>query len=134
MRQNSHKKIIVFVSVSYVATTMAGMIYPAMIGAPPPRAMMYRPFLIPEQVPAARENQQPANDKCPNRKRPASQATSVKAEPGSIMAMSESSKKVKQPLTVSRNQLMNMISKLTVDSFDFTSKSILIIRLGFVAW
>ncbi|TGZ43164.1 Period circadian protein [Temnothorax longispinosus] len=82
--------------ISYVATAMAGVIYPAVIGAPPPRAMMYRPFLIPEQAPAAttRENQQ-LNDKCPDRKRPASQATSVKAEPGSTMAMSESSKKEK---------------------------------------
>ncbi|XP_025153774.1 period circadian protein isoform X3 [Harpegnathos saltator] len=87
----------IFVPVSYVATAMAGVIYPAMIGAPPPRAMMYRPFLIPEQAPAARENQQPSNDKCVDRKRPASQATSVKAEPGSIMAMSESSKKVLSP-------------------------------------
>ncbi|XP_077280683.1 period circadian regulator isoform X2 [Temnothorax americanus] len=85
-----------FVPVSYVATAMAEVIYPAVIGAPPPRAMMYRSFLIPEQAPAAttRENQQP-NDKCPDRKRPASQATSVKAEPGSTMAMSESSKKDK---------------------------------------
>ncbi|XP_024881332.1 period circadian protein-like isoform X2 [Temnothorax curvispinosus] len=85
-----------FAPVSYVATAMAGVIYPAVIGAPPPRAMMYRPFLIPEQAPAAttRENQQ-LNDKCPDRKRPASQATSVKAEPGSTMAMSESSKKEK---------------------------------------
>jgi len=87
---------LVFAPVSYVATMMAGMIYPAMIGAPPPRAMMYRPFLIPEQAPATtRENQQSSNDKCLDRKRPASQATSVKAEPGSTMAMSESSKKVK---------------------------------------
>ncbi|XP_071574910.1 period circadian regulator isoform X4 [Temnothorax nylanderi] len=87
-----------FAPVSYVATAMPGVIYPAVIGAPPPRAMMYRPFLIPEQAPAAttRENQQP-NDKCPDRKRPASQATSVKAEPGSTMAMSESSKKVLSP-------------------------------------
>lgn len=61
-----------------------------------PCAMMYQPFLIPEQA-AARESQQQSSDnKCPDRKRPASQATSVKAEPGSIMAMSESSKKVKR--------------------------------------
>lgn len=95
----SYKRILVFAPVSYVATAMAGMIYPAVIGAPPPRAMMYRPFLIPEQAPATttpRENQQPSNDKCLDRKRPASQATSIKAEPGSIMAMSESSKKVKR--------------------------------------
>ncbi|XP_020277747.1 period circadian protein isoform X2 [Pseudomyrmex gracilis] len=86
---------------SYVATAMAGMIYPTIIGAPPPRAMMYQPFLIPEQASAvnatARENQQLSNDKCPDHKRPASQATSIKAEPGSIMAMSESSKKVLSP-------------------------------------
>ncbi|XP_025074986.1 period circadian protein isoform X2 [Pogonomyrmex barbatus] len=82
--------------ISYVAT--AGMIYPAVI-APSPRAMMYRPFLIPEQAPmaAVRENQQLSNDNCPDHKRPASQATSIKAEPGSIMAMSESSKKVQSP-------------------------------------
>ncbi|XP_012533743.1 period circadian protein isoform X3 [Monomorium pharaonis] len=76
--------------ISYVATAMAGMIYPAVIGTPPPRAMMYRPFLIPEQAPAVttRENQQ-SNEKFLDHKRPASQATSIKAEPGSIMAMSE---------------------------------------------
>lgn len=91
-----------FVPVSYVATAMGGVIYPAMINAPSPPAMMYRPFLMPEQVPAAataRENQQSSNEsKCPERaiSRPASQATSIKAEPGSIMAMSESSKKVKE--------------------------------------
>ncbi|XP_029178906.1 period circadian protein isoform X2 [Nylanderia fulva] len=79
---------------SYVTT---GMIYPAMIGAPPPRAMMYQPFLIPEQAPTRENQQQPSNNKSPDRKRPASQATSVKAEPGSIMAMSESSKKVLSP-------------------------------------
>lgn len=81
---------------SYV-TTMAGMIYPAMIGAPPPCAMMYQPFLMPEQAPTRESQQQSSDDKCPDRKRPASQATSVKAEPGSIMAMSESSKKVLSP-------------------------------------
>lgn len=86
----SYKKNLVFAPVSYVATAMAEMIYPAVIGTPPPRAMMYRPFLIPGQAPAAtmREKQQ-FNDKCPDHKRPASQATSVKAEPGSIIAMSE---------------------------------------------
>ncbi|GAB1867606.1 Period circadian protein [Camponotus japonicus] len=81
---------------SYV-TTMAGMIYPAMIGARPPCAMMYQPFLMPEQAPTRESQQQSSDDKCPDRKRPASQATSVKAEPGSIMAMSESSKKVLSP-------------------------------------
>ncbi|XP_011685943.1 PREDICTED: period circadian protein isoform X3 [Wasmannia auropunctata] len=97
--QSTQQNPYMFAPVSYVATAMAGMIYPAMIGAPPPRTMMYRPFLIPEQAPATtRENQQPTpNDKCPDHKRPASQATSVKAEPGSIMAMSESSKKVLSP-------------------------------------
>ncbi|RLU16663.1 hypothetical protein DMN91_010731 [Ooceraea biroi] len=80
--------------IPYVATAMAGVICPAMIGTPPPRAMMYRPFLIPEQAPATStcENQQPSGDKCQ-----ASQATSIQAEPGSIMAMSESSKKVLSP-------------------------------------
>ncbi|XP_076687250.1 period circadian regulator isoform X4 [Andrena cerasifolii] len=85
-----------FVPVSYVTTTMAGVIYPPVIGAPP-TGMMYRPFVIPEQTPAARETGQSNVDKCSDRKRPASQATSVKAEPGSIMAMSESSKKVLSP-------------------------------------
>ncbi|XP_072762384.1 period circadian regulator isoform X2 [Anoplolepis gracilipes] len=80
---------------SYVTTAMAGMIYPAMIGAPSPCAMMYQPFLIPEQAPPRENQQQPSE--CLDRKRPASQATSVKAEPGSIMAMSESSKKVLSP-------------------------------------
>lgn len=98
MRRDSHKRIIVFVPVSYVAT--AGMMYPTMIGAPLPREMIYRPLLIPEQAPAEHENQQQPNNKCPNHKRPDSQAISVKAEPGSTMAMSKSSKKVKQPLLV----------------------------------
>ncbi|KAL6261017.1 hypothetical protein P5V15_008543 [Pogonomyrmex californicus] len=94
--QPTQQRPYMFAPVSYVAT--AGMIYPAVI-APPPRAMMYRPFLIPEQAPmaATRENQQPSNGNCPDHKRPASQATSIKAEPGSIMAMSESSKKVQSP-------------------------------------
>lgn len=72
---------------------MAGVIYPPVIGAAPP-GMMYRPFVIPEQTPAAWESSQSNVNKCSDRKRPASQVTSVKAEPGSIMAMSESSKKV----------------------------------------
>ncbi|XP_032674085.1 period circadian protein isoform X3 [Odontomachus brunneus] len=93
--QSTQQNPYMFVPVSYIATAMAGMIYPAVIGAPPPRAMMYTPFLIPEQAPATRENQQLPKDKCPDR--PASQATSVKAEPGSIMAMSESSKKILSP-------------------------------------
>ncbi|XP_018302518.1 period circadian regulator isoform X5 [Mycetomoellerius zeteki] len=93
--QSNQQNPYVFAPVSYVATAMAGMIYPAVIGAPPPRAMTYRPFLIPEQALAAtRENQQPSNDKCLDRKRPASQATSIKAESGSTMAMSDSSKKI----------------------------------------
>ncbi|XP_031827633.1 period circadian regulator isoform X10 [Nomia melanderi] len=86
-----------FVPVSYVTTTMAGVICPPVIGGPP-AGMMYRPFVIPEQTPIPREtNNQLTVDKCLERKRPASQATSVKAEPGSIMAMSESSKKVLSP-------------------------------------
>ena len=77
-----------------MTTTMAGVIYPPVIGASS-TGMMYRPFLIPEQTSVTRENNQSIVNKCSDRKRPASQATSVKAEPGSIMAMSESSKKVK---------------------------------------
>lgn len=88
----SYKRILVFAPVSYVATTMAGVIYPAVIGTSPSHAMMYRPFLIPEQASMTHENQQP-NEKYPDCKRPASQATSIKVEPGSII--SESSKKVK---------------------------------------
>ncbi|XP_043517512.1 period circadian protein isoform X2 [Frieseomelitta varia] len=85
-----------FVPVSYMTTTMAGVIYPPVIGASS-TGMMYRPFLIPEQTSVTRENNQSIVNKCSDRKRPASQATSVKAEPGSIMAMSESSKKVLSP-------------------------------------
>ncbi|CAK9831407.1 Period circadian protein [Anthophora retusa] len=90
--QSSQQNPYMFVPVSYV-TTMAGVIYPPVIGAPT-AGMMYRPFLIPEQTPVTRENNQSIVNKCSDRKRPASQATSVKAEPGSTMAMSESSKKV----------------------------------------
>ncbi|XP_076618430.1 period circadian regulator isoform X2 [Colletes latitarsis] len=85
-----------FLPLSYVATTMAGVIYPPVFGAPP-MGMMYRPFSIPTQTPITRENNQSTIDQCSHRKRPASQATSVKAEPGSTMAMSESSKKVLSP-------------------------------------
>ncbi|XP_076754367.1 period circadian regulator isoform X2 [Xylocopa sonorina] len=85
-----------FVSVSYVTTTMAGIIYPPVIAAPQ-TGMMYRPFLIPEQTMATHENNESTMNKCSDRKRSASQATSVKAEPGSTMAMSESSKKVLSP-------------------------------------
>ncbi|XP_043260117.1 period circadian protein isoform X2 [Colletes gigas] len=85
-----------FLPLSYVATTMAGVIYPPVLGAPP-MGMMYRPFSIPTQTPITRENNQSTIDQCSHRKRPASQATSVKAEPGSTMAMSESSKKVLSP-------------------------------------
>ncbi|XP_076642718.1 period circadian regulator isoform X1 [Halictus rubicundus] len=86
-----------FVPVSYVTTTMAGVICPPVLGGPP-AGMMYRPFVTPELTPVAREtNNQSVVDKCLERKRPASQATSVKAEPGSTMAMSESSKKVLSP-------------------------------------
>ncbi|XP_031827634.1 period circadian regulator isoform X11 [Nomia melanderi] len=89
-----------FVPVSYVTTTMAGVICPPVIGGPP-AGMMYRPFVIPEQTPIPREtNNQLTVDKCLERKRPASQATSVKAEPGSIMAMSESSKKICNNMTI----------------------------------
>ncbi|XP_078051194.1 period circadian regulator isoform X2 [Augochlora pura] len=87
-----------FVPVSYVTTTMAGVICPPVFGGPPPAGMMYRPFVTPELTPVTREtNNQSIVDKCLERKRPASQATSVKAEPGSTMAMSESSKKVLSP-------------------------------------
>ncbi|XP_043804127.1 period circadian protein isoform X3 [Apis laboriosa] len=85
-----------FLPVSYMSTTMAGVIYPPVIGTPS-TGMMYKPFLIPEQTSISHENNQPTMNKCSDRKRPASQATSVKAEPGSIMAMSESSKKILSP-------------------------------------
>ncbi|XP_043502915.1 period circadian protein isoform X2 [Polistes fuscatus] len=78
--------------ISYVATAMPGVMYPPIIGTSTPGTMMYQPFLIPEQASMPQENA-----KSIDRKRPASQATSIKAEPGSIMAMSESSKKVLSP-------------------------------------
>ncbi|KAG7212739.1 hypothetical protein KM043_013005 [Ampulex compressa] len=82
--------------VSYMTTAMAGVVYPPAINGPPPGTMMYRPFLIPEQPALPRENSQVTHQFFDS-KRPASQATSIKAEPGSIMAMSESSKKVLSP-------------------------------------
>ncbi|XP_014613255.1 PREDICTED: period circadian protein isoform X2 [Polistes canadensis] len=78
--------------ISYVATAMPGVMYPPIIGTSTPGTMMYQPFLIPEQASMPQENA-----KSMDRKRSASQATSIKAEPGSIMAMSESSKKVLSP-------------------------------------
>jgi hypothetical protein len=89
------KRILVFVPVSYVATTMAGVICPTMIGTPPPRAMMYQPFLIQAPVASMCENQQSFEiNKCPDHKQPANQTTNIKAELTSIMVMPESSKKV----------------------------------------
>ncbi|KAL2716755.1 period circadian protein isoform X1 [Vespula squamosa] len=84
-----------FVPVPYVATAIPSVMYPPVINTSAPGTMMYRPFLIPEQAPMPQENK--STNKCMDRKRPASQATSIKAEPGSIMAMSESSKKMLSP-------------------------------------
>nr|KAF7432381.1 hypothetical protein H0235_005305 [Vespula pensylvanica] len=81
--------------IPYVATAIPNVMYPPVIGTSAPGTMMYRPFLIPEQAPMPHENK--STNKCMDRKRPASQATSIKAEPGSIMAMSESSKKMLSP-------------------------------------
>lgn len=82
-----------FVPVPYVATAMPSVIYPPIIGTSATGTMMYRPFLIPEQTAPINQDNKTTN-KSVERKRPASQATSIKAEPGSTMAMSESSKKV----------------------------------------
>ncbi|KAI4503566.1 hypothetical protein M0802_000969 [Mischocyttarus mexicanus] len=82
--------------ISYVATAMPGVMYPPVIGTSTPGTMMYRPFLIPEQTSMLQETAKSMN-KCMDKKRPPSQATSIKAEPGSIMAISESSKKVLSP-------------------------------------
>ncbi|KAG8039680.1 hypothetical protein G9C98_000409 [Cotesia typhae] len=58
-----------------------------------------RSNLVMTQLPNKSNNQQRFSSENPSmeQKRPASQATSVKAEPGSIMAMSESSKKLFSP-------------------------------------
>lgn len=96
----------VFVPVSYVTTTMAGVIYPPVTGAPP-SGMMYRPFLIPQQTSVNEENNQFPSNRFFERKRSASQATSVKAEPGSTMAMSESSKKVEYSFSWTRSLIVS---------------------------
>lgn len=75
------------------------MIYPPMVCALAPAPTMYRQFATPRPAPILRETQQSNSvprqqENSAERKRPDSQATSVKAEPGSTMAMSESSKKV----------------------------------------
>ncbi|XP_015600144.1 period circadian protein isoform X2 [Cephus cinctus] len=80
-----------------MSTGMLGVMYPSVKGTPALTTMMYRPFLTPEPVPVARETAHPVADKPSGPTRPASQATSVKGEPGSIMAMSEYSKKVLSP-------------------------------------
>lgn len=72
--------------------------------------MMYQPFLVPEQAPARESQQQSFDNKCPDIKRPASQATSVKAESGSTMAMSESSKKVKRSTLTLLHLIMYQLS------------------------
>lgn len=89
-----------FVPVPYVATAMPSVIYPPVIGTSATGTMMYRPFLIPEQTAPINQDNKTTN-KSVDRKRPASQATSIKAEPGSTMAMSESSKKVCLSLSLS---------------------------------
>ncbi|XP_076548457.1 period circadian regulator isoform X2 [Osmia lignaria lignaria] len=94
--QSSQPNPYMFVPVSYVTTTMAGVIYPPVTGTQP-AGMMYRPFLIPEQTSVNGENNQFPINRFFERKRSASRATSVKGEPGSTMAMSESSKKVLSP-------------------------------------
>ncbi|XP_048515476.1 period circadian protein isoform X2 [Athalia rosae] len=89
--------------VQYYTTGMTGVIYRPVLGAPAPTALMYRPFIIPEPVPLMQNVREPSQsnveklDKPRDPNRPASQATSVKAEPGSIMAMSECSKKALSP-------------------------------------
>ncbi|XP_066591494.1 period circadian protein isoform X2 [Prorops nasuta] len=87
--------------IPYMATGMAGVIYPPMFNGPTQDAMMYRPFLIPNHTSCVAntgtESLQPMESKSNDKEGPASQATSIKAEPGSIMAMSESSKKVLSP-------------------------------------
>ena len=94
-----------------MATPMTSMMYPSpLISTPAPPNMMYRSYFAPEtiasanpmnvipQASSAQINQTQSHattaSNCFDSIRPSSRATSVKAEPGSTMAMSESSKKV----------------------------------------
>ncbi|XP_011311841.1 period circadian protein isoform X2 [Fopius arisanus] len=102
----------------YATSPMAGIVYPPVLGAPAPAPMIYAPPMILEVPPVPSENPQPRpvvspvrRDRTDQRKRPASQATSVKAEPGSIMAMSDSSKK---PLSLGGR----ISSSLSIDGGD----------------
>ncbi|XP_058800820.1 period circadian protein isoform X2 [Phymastichus coffea] len=105
-----------FVQMPYVAPAMPPLVYPPVIGAPAPPTMMYRSYIVPETVATATPISvvpQPAQS-CPpanppaaattatvvspfDLKRPNSRATSVKGEPSSTIAMSESSKKICSP-------------------------------------
>lgn len=98
-----------YVPVPYMTTAMSSVVYPPIIGASTSGQMMYRSFLVPEAVPTAStvnvvpQSTFPPATPLPTATpmttrsfdpKPASRANSVKAEPGSTMAMSESSKKV----------------------------------------
>lgn len=87
-----------YVPVPYMTTAMPSVMYPP---------MMYRPYMVPETMPTTTPLNVMPQPPCPpapvpptttansfDIKRSASRATSVKGEPGSTMAMSESSKKV----------------------------------------
>ncbi|XP_026667078.1 period circadian protein, partial [Ceratina calcarata] len=74
--QHSQPSPCMLLPVSYVTTTMSGMLYPPVISAPS-TGVMYRPFLIPEETPVTCESSQATANKFSDRKRPASQATSV---------------------------------------------------------
>ncbi|XP_034940771.1 period circadian protein isoform X3 [Chelonus insularis] len=85
---------------SYGHTPLAGVIYPPVI-TPTPAPILYAPPMVVQVPTVPNKNVQkpvpPTTQKLTELKRPASQATSVKAEPGSTMAMSESSKKLFSP-------------------------------------
>ncbi|XP_046741921.1 period circadian protein-like [Diprion similis] len=78
-------------------------IYPSVMGIPTAMAIEYRPFMIPQSDLAPKnvcETTQPPMEKpeqVPCQNRLASQGTSVQAESGSIMAVSECTKKVLSP-------------------------------------
>ncbi|XP_008209246.1 period circadian protein isoform X4 [Nasonia vitripennis] len=95
-----------YVPITDMATTMSNIIYPPIIRAPALTTMMYQPFIVPETSVKVNAHQPVGPPEPPtpqtattdthnnfNPKCPARRPTSVKAEPGSIMALSESSKK-----------------------------------------
>ncbi|KAK0166793.1 hypothetical protein PV327_004276, partial [Microctonus hyperodae] len=120
---------------SYVPYTAgplpAGVVYPPVTGAPTISSMIYASPLI-LKMPAVQNDNTKILKKIHSspvkvdHNRPESQATSIKAQPGSIMAMSESSKKrsspcsslINSPTSIDNTKRLRQIESSMEDSSD----------------